>query len=820
MKMTKSYRRRRVQRHVPNRFRLESLENRILLADFDFGDAPETYATTLSANGPRHQLGSGLALHCGTFTGSIPVDDDLDGQPSTFADDDDLDKDGFDEDGLEAVLSLTPGSAVTVEVCATAAGRLDAFIDFNDDGDFADTGEKIFNDVAVMAGTNMLTFTVPANATGGADAVTFSRFRISSTGGLSFTGEASDGEVEDHSVDIVQPPQFDFGDAPNSYGTLLAADGARHEIVTFGAFLGDDIDSEPNGLPNNSATGDDNNQSPDDEDGVTFGPLVVGKQVDVTVVANLRGAARGGIVLDAFIDFNADGDFADAGEEIFDQEFIATGPNMLQFVVPASAAVGDTFARFRVSSQSGVTFNGAARSGEVEDYLVTITGPMRDFGDAPASYGNPNHELASGPVLGNDIDSEATGQPSNTATGDDNASAPDDEDGVTFVGSILVGATANVNVEVNFVGSTARLDAFLDFNDDGDFADTGEKIFDNLVVVEGTNSLSFPVPGDAATGFTFARFRVSSSGGLSFDGPAPDGEVEDFRVRIVGAEGGCEDVAVDLPDAGAGNVKVRLSGGTLRVRGDVLGNGLVIEAGAGPGSYRITGLGATTINRQVGAQEFAGVTGGMRIGLLGGPDVLLLDGSSAALAVTGKLRIRSGTGSTAILDRIVNSFGDQDVVRIVDVLLEAGLSVRLRRNGDDLGLCGLDALGPVRTGEGLGPDTFALDDGTLDDRYRTGVGHGPDVMRIEQQGGPTGPSTEFNGRVRLRGRRGNDSICIGNVGESGNSASFHGRTRIRGGRGRRDSIDGLNNGANTFDSPPVVVGIEQVDAGNPTCAVE
>ncbi len=314
---------------------------------------------------------------------------------------------------------------------------------------------------------------------------------------------------------------------------------------------------------------------------------------------------------------------------------------------------------------------------------TAVTPTLVDFGDAPATYGNPSHHLAAGPILGTDVDSEAGSQPSGTATGDDNANT-DDETGVTFVGSILVGSTANVSVVVSFVGprgngtgQTARLDAFLDFNNDGDFADTGEMIFDNRNVSVGTNALSFPVPADADTGFTFARFRVSSEGGLSFDGPSPVGEVEDYRVRIVGAEGGCEDFALDVPETGDGNVSARVSGGILKVRGDVLGNGLVIEAGDGPGAYQISPLGATTINRQFGSVELAGVTRGIQIGLLGGPDVLVLDGSSAELAVTGKLRIRSGTGSTAIIDRALNSFDDHDIVRIVDVLLESGLSVRL-----------------------------------------------------------------------------------------------------------------------------------------------
>ena len=93
------------------------------------------------------------------------------------------------------------------------------------------------------------------------------------------------------------------------------------------------------------------------------------------------------------------------------------------------------------------------------------------------------------------------------------------------------------------------LDAWIDFNADGDWEDTGEQIFASEQLSEGNNRLTFDVPATAvATDLTFARFRFSKSGGLSFDGLAPDGEVEDysisiFRKRIAGDVDGDGEVA-------------------------------------------------------------------------------------------------------------------------------------------------------------------------------------------------------------------------------------------------------------------------------------
>jgi len=77
-----------------------------------------------------------------------------------------------------------------------------------------------------------------------------------------------------------------------------------------------------------------------------------------------------------------------------------------------------------------------------------------------------------------------------------------------------------------------RLDAWVDFNGDGSWAGVDEQVFSNRVLVDGTNRLTFLVPGGAPAANTYARFRFSTAGGLSFNGPAADGEVEDYAVTL------------------------------------------------------------------------------------------------------------------------------------------------------------------------------------------------------------------------------------------------------------------------------------------------
>jgi VCBS repeat-containing protein len=164
---------------------------------------------------------------------------------------------------------------------------------------------------------------------------------------------------------------LDFGDAPAPYPTLLSDDGARH--VATGPTLGSQRDAESDGQPSSPANGDGG-----DEDGVTFGPIMVG-QLDAGVTVNVQNAPAGA-KLDAWIDFNGDGNWGGAGEQIFDSHSVGNGNNALFFDVPSWAADGNTYVRFRLSTEGNLGVVGPAGDGEVEDYLLTINPPAAASG--------------------------------------------------------------------------------------------------------------------------------------------------------------------------------------------------------------------------------------------------------------------------------------------------------------------------------------------------------------------------------------------------------------------------------------------------------
>ena len=169
---------------------------------------------------------------------------------------------------------------------------------------------------------------------------------------------------------ILAPLSYDFGDAPEtgtSYPTTLANNGAWHVIEGNTLLLGTDRDGESDGQPSIEATGDGA-----DEDGINVGPLVRGTAVIATATSSGSGHLNG------WIDFNADGDWDDPGEQVLTDHPVVAGANALQIVVPAGATLGSTFARFRLTGSGGYSYSGLAPSGEVEDYQLSITDPAPD----------------------------------------------------------------------------------------------------------------------------------------------------------------------------------------------------------------------------------------------------------------------------------------------------------------------------------------------------------------------------------------------------------------------------------------------------------
>lgn len=182
---------------------------------------------------------------------------------------------------------------------------------------------------------------------------------------------------------------------------------------------------------------------------------------------------------------------------------------------------------------------------------------FREYGDLPGSaQGGPvaypagivnAFQIPQGLRLGSDVDVDATSQPDvpagSTTSGDDNTTTPgevDDEEGVApSPGVNWTAGAGGGQVDFTVAGcatfpTPCRLNGWIDWNNDGDFNDTREQVFNDYAL--SFNATYYNMPIDVPDTQTFdqsfyARFRVCNSAGQCNTPDATNvlnGEIEDY----------------------------------------------------------------------------------------------------------------------------------------------------------------------------------------------------------------------------------------------------------------------------------------------------
>ena len=314
---------------------------------------------------------------------------------------------------------------------------------------------------------------------------------------------------------------FDYGDAPDPlygvagrYPTTSANNGPRH-VVGGPLKLGTKVDSNPNGLPGVNASGDD----------VTIGITSEGTMFNTTF-------ADGRAVIQI--------DTAAVDPTTRDGDTITLDLGTVQATLELDVATGNSGAF------------------DEDNFAIQPADPTSADSIAEAI----RRAIIESPLQPADVSIESI---SPTVT--EVSVGADDEDGVSFIseenpyGVLNHGVATPIEVSVTGGGI---LEAWIDFNADGDWDDPGEQIipqpntasFNQLrsellpeelqgVVSNvfsdtgGVSTRTFgivvpetaPIPPTAVT--TYARFRVSQEGGLTSEGLALSGEVEDYAIQIL-----------------------------------------------------------------------------------------------------------------------------------------------------------------------------------------------------------------------------------------------------------------------------------------------
>lgn len=189
---------------------------------------------------------------------------------------------------------------------------------------------------------------------------------------------------------VLAGPAFDFGDAPDSYGTARSGSGAVHSLRSYSAsdstttlMIGELVDSEAD------AQISDDNAGAADEDGVAL-PAITDATDQYRVTADVVNSTTNRATLAGWIDFDDDGTFG------MDERATATvepGATIAELVwIDVDVAAGSTEARFRLFAGAvpEPRPTGVATGGEVEDYTVVVASAP-----APAGLFSLNGSLAS-----------------------------------------------------------------------------------------------------------------------------------------------------------------------------------------------------------------------------------------------------------------------------------------------------------------------------------------------------------------------------------------------------------------------------------------
>ncbi|ANB16197.1 PKD domain protein [Dokdonella koreensis DS-123] len=396
--------------------------------------------------------------------------------------------------------------------------------------------------------------------------------------------------------DIAIGQVCELGDAPDSYGTLNASDGAGH--VLQGPMLGAARDGENDGVPGPGADGDDLNGI-DDEDAFT-GPITLaagsGPHTLAVPVSNIAIATH----LYCWIDFDGNGSFDDDEAATVTLASGATS-GTCSWPGGASQALGfgqNTYARFRVTTvELGNTglpgaqdsrSIGVAPDGEVEDHrVVTPTAPsvaltkaLTGESGSAAGQAEPGEQLTYTITLANTGGSAATGYGVTDAL-DPNTSFVSASNG----GSHAAGVVTWTNLTVP-AGGSLTLTVVVTVNDP---LPAGVSQIANVAYETGTTPPACPPAGGqcvvipTAPSVSLTKALTGESGSVT--GQAELGEQLTYTITLANA-GGSAATAYGVTDALDPNTSfVSASNGGSHAAGVVSWTNLTVPAG---GSLTLT----------------------------------------------------------------------------------------------------------------------------------------------------------------------------------------------------------------------------------------
>lgn len=245
-------------------------------------------------------------------------------------------------------------------------------------------------------------------------------------------------------------------------------------------------------------------------------PLTIGESISFTLTPGYAATAYPEY-FSIWVDYNNDQDFNDAGENVYNSGAVTAAVSGT-FTIPATA-IGTTRMRITMKYNALATPCEIFSYGEVEDYTVAFATPAADYCNA------------SGLSTANEwIDYVQINSFTRSSASDGGY-----YDGTANVIDLTPGSSYLIKYSTGFSGSPVAeyYKAWIDYNQDGDFDDSGEEIFTRKSKSSNYLKYTITVPVTASAGET--RFRIAMKNG-SYPTACEtfaNGEVEDYTINIL-----------------------------------------------------------------------------------------------------------------------------------------------------------------------------------------------------------------------------------------------------------------------------------------------
>ncbi len=373
------------------------------------------------------------------------------------------------------------------------------WIDYNRDGDFDDLGELAFDAGEGNKSTVTGSIAVPLGvATGSTRMRVAMRYSTAAEPCVNFNY----GEVEDYTLNINNNGNTSAPGYCEAAGNSATAEYIQQvQLGTISNQTGSD-----------SGYGDYTSISTD---------LAAGGAYPIVLTPGFSGTQYNEYWR-VWIDLNQDSNFSNE-ELVFDAGVPSNNTVSGNIVIPSDATTGITRMRVIMKYNNPANSCGTFSYGEVEDYTINISGTASS--NTTADYC---------PASGNSASSEFIAE---VAIGEvQNPSGSNDGYG-DYTGVVIALSTGDANdftLTPGFASTPYNeyWSIFIDYNQDGDFNDTGEEVFDAGEASKYAVSGSFSVPSSAANGETRMRVIMRYKNEPDACGSFNFGEVEDYTVSI------------------------------------------------------------------------------------------------------------------------------------------------------------------------------------------------------------------------------------------------------------------------------------------------